>query len=465
MLSGMTEGSTGLVENAICHRYALDAISPFGRFKRSLESQMTQHRTRLSRLVPPQRRIHDMNHFKRVSVFAAFMCLVLVQQQVIGDDIFAVQSRLSTPNFQLVLELNDDSTVTSSGPLFSPAGGVYGMTFLDDTVFGIELENGTLADYLVTIPHEGPLAGQGSRVSTNPIGFPSVESLANVNGQLFATSLDFPGHMTTLITVDATNGIGMAVGSGARDVMIVGLAYDPSTDTLFGAGTPFGTLVDDPNLYTLDLANGNTTLIGNMGQAIQSLTWHEELGLIGAFDRLYKINPSTGEASVIGTSDFTDGKPDSFNGLYSLASPTPNITAPSCDFNGDNECSIEDIDILYRQPGLTDQQISDWLISSSAANPAGREFRPGDTNLDGSIDFADFLSLSANFGIGPNSTWGLGNFNADGDVNFADFLALSGNFGFGVASSEIVPEPKPSFAWISCCGLLLQMLSRKAQRN
>lgn len=409
------------------------------------------------------KRIHDMNQLKLLTILVALVIQPFLLQDVVGDDIFAVQSRLSTPNFQLFLELNDDSSVMSTGPLFSPAGGVYGMTFLDDAVFGIELENGTFTDYLVTIPHEGPLAGQGSRVSTNPVGFPSVESLANVNSQLFATSLDFPGHMTTLITVDATTGIGTAVGSGARDVMIVGLAYDPSTDTLFGAGTPFGSLVDDPNLYTFDLASGNTTLVGNMGQGIQSLTWHEELGLIGGFDGLYQIDPSTGTASSIGTGDFTDGKPDSLNGLYSLASPSPDITPPACDFNGDNDCSIEDIDILYGQPGLTDQQISGWLISSSAADPTGRVFRSGDTNLDGLVDFADFLSLSGNFGIGPDSTWGMGNFTADGEVNFADFLALSGNFGFGVANTQTVPEPKSAFAWLSSCGLLFLSLVRKQQ--
>ncbi len=407
------------------------------------------------------------NCFSTVVLYASVLGLaLLLPRTVAADDIFAVQSRLSTPNFQLFLELNDDSSVLSSGPLFSPAGGVYGMTFHDDTVYAIELENGTFVDYLATIPHEGFFVGQGSRVGTSSVGFPSVESLASANGQLLATSLDFSAHMTTLISIDATTGVGTAIGTGDRDVMIVGLAYDPTSATLFGAGTPFGTLVDDPNLYTLDMNTGATSLIGNMGHGIQSLTWHEDLGLIGAFDQLYQIDTTTGAASVIGAGNFTDGMPATFNGIYSLASPAPTVVAPGCDLNTDGSCTIADLDILYAQPGLTDQQIFDWLADASSVDPQGREFRTGDTNLDGMVDFPDFLALSGNFNAGPTSTWGMGNFNADGIVDFADFLALSSNFGFVAATTtsvQTVPEPELAPCLITCLGLALMARSRRSR--
>ncbi len=51
----------------------------------------------------------------------------------------------------------------------------------------------------------------------------------------------------------------------------------------------------------------------------------------------------------------------------------------------------------------------------------------GDTDLDGDVDFADFLQLSTNFG--QEGGWGDGDVNGDGLVNFADFIILSQNFG------------------------------------
>ena len=54
--------------------------------------------------------------------------------------------------------------------------------------------------------------------------------------------------------------------------------------------------------------------------------------------------------------------------------------------------------------------------------------RRGDTNLDGEVDFADFLVLSNNFGKTVDAVWADGDFDGDGKVEFADFLILSGNF-------------------------------------
>src|SRR6185312_15043531 len=51
----------------------------------------------------------------------------------------------------------------------------------------------------------------------------------------------------------------------------------------------------------------------------------------------------------------------------------------------------------------------------------------GDTNLDGSVNLADLLTLTRNFGHGSN--WDQGDLNYDGSVNLADFLNLSRNFG------------------------------------
>ena len=62
----------------------------------------------------------------------------------------------------------------------------------------------------------------------------------------------------------------------------------------------------------------------------------------------------------------------------------------------------------------------------------------GDADLNGEVDFADFLSLSANFG--QDGGWEAGNFDDSGDVQFADFLLLSSNFGQTAAAAATVPE-------------------------
>ena len=52
----------------------------------------------------------------------------------------------------------------------------------------------------------------------------------------------------------------------------------------------------------------------------------------------------------------------------------------------------------------------------------------GDVNLDGAVDFADFLLLSQNFGS-DSATAEEGDLNDDGVIDFADFLILSQDFG------------------------------------
>jgi hypothetical protein len=51
---------------------------------------------------------------------------------------------------------------------------------------------------------------------------------------------------------------------------------------------------------------------------------------------------------------------------------------------------------------------------------------PGDTNADGDVDFADFVTLSAHFG--QAGTRRGGDFDGNGLVDFADFVLLAENF-------------------------------------
>ena len=87
----------------------------------------------------------------------------------------------------------------------------------------------------------------------------------------------------------------------------------------------------------------------------------------------------------------------------------------------------------------------------------------GDTNLNGVVDFEDFLSLSTNFGTN-NRDWAHGNFNGDAEVNFADFLALSANFGTTLTRSEAAAVPEPSSSGLVAAGIVALLIRRKRRK-
>ncbi|MDP9175567.1 MAG: PEP-CTERM sorting domain-containing protein [Planctomycetota bacterium] len=64
-----------------------------------------------------------------------------------------------------------------------------------------------------------------------------------------------------------------------------------------------------------------------------------------------------------------------------------------------------------------------------------------DANLDGKVDFSDFVILSNHFG-GTFTSWDQGNFNYDPTVDFSDFVILSNNFGQGVTGNGTGASPK-----------------------
>jgi hypothetical protein len=71
----------------------------------------------------------------------------------------------------------------------------------------------------------------------------------------------------------------------------------------------------------------------------------------------------------------------------------------------------------------------------------------GDVNLDGIVNFRDFMILTNNFGSATTS-WRRGNFDGDAAVNFGDFVGLARSFGnqveLGKLSATNVAEPSGS---------------------
>jgi fibronectin-binding autotransporter adhesin len=93
-------------------------------------------------------------------------------------------------------------------------------------------------------------------------------------------------------------------------------------------------------------------------------------------------------------------------------------------------------------------QPSDWpiaTINQDTTAGAGRIYlkfgQPGDTNEDGVVDAADYITLKKNFGAGVGGGVGVGNFDESGTVNWADLQILTTNFGAGSTAPATTPEP------------------------
>jgi hypothetical protein len=104
--------------------------------------------------------------------------------------------------------------------------------------------------------------------------------------------------------------------------------------------------------------------------------------------------------------------------------------------------------------------------------------RPGDANLDGSVNFSDLLILAKNYN-GVGSGWFQGDFNYDGNVNFSDLLALAKNYnvpapsdpafspGFDAALASAfasVPEPT-ALMWVAAVLAPLAARGRRVRKK
>ena len=131
---------------------------------------------------------------------------------------------------------------------------------------------------------------------------------------------------------------------------------------------------------------------------------------------------------------------DDFEAILSAVEGLPG------DFNADGMLTGTDIDLLSVevQAGtnnaafdLNADAIVDELDRTTWIGDLAGSLL-GDADLDGSVQFSDFLALSASFGA--EAGWADGDFDGNGQVQFPDFLALSSNFG-ATPSTAAVPEP------------------------
>lgn len=146
-----------------------------------------------------------------------------------------------------------------------------------------------------------------------------------------------------------------------------------------------------------------------------------------------KVDPDFDSSGELNVNDM-----DLLCSAIAANSETPNL---DFDLSDNEELTAEDVELFLQLAGsLT-----------------------GDTDLNGAVDFSDFLTMSASFG--SEGSWSHGDFDCNGSVEFPDFLALSAEFGNGTATAASVPEPAAitllTFVW---AGVLLQRRRTLCQR-
>ena len=143
-----------------------------------------------------------------------------------------------------------------------------------------------------------------------------------------------------------------------------------------------------------------------------------------------------------------------------------------CDFDGDVQCDIEDLDALIMaiSTGSTDLQFdltSDgrvdlndrdaWLVQAGAENlTSGNAYKLGDANLDGAVDGNDFILWNASK-FTSTGKWSMGDFDASGFTDGSDFILWNANKFTG---SDQAAVPEPAQGWL----LLLSTLCVRRRR-
>jgi len=144
------------------------------------------------------------------------------------------------------------------------------------------------------------------------------------------------------------------------------------------------------------------------------------------------------------TAGWSQGRtPDGADQFAFFATPTPgraNLPRLAGDLNADDRVDAADIDALAAaiRLGATAAEHKEFdLDENGILDPDDLTVlveeilhtRFGDANLDGEVQFDDFVLLAINFGR-AEATWADGNFDFDNEVNFSDFVLLALHFGF-----------------------------------
>lgn len=212
----------------------------------------------------------------------------------------------------------------------------------------------------------------------------------------------------TFLQVESESGLADTLWNSLTDQGVPG----------FAENNPDATLLTESNLFgELEMADGSSVSWGRAYRQDEDL-----VARVGTADGLLNVaNVVYGEFAPDVDTDFDDSGATDVADIDALCMTVTSGTNDSAfDLTGDGNVNAEDVADFLAQTGTV----------------------AGDVNLDGEVNFSDFLVLSTNFGQSDH-TWSGGDADCNGMVAFPDFLALSNNFGAG-AEAASVPEPAGS---------------------
>ena len=288
------------------------------------------------------------------------------------------------------------------------------------------------------------------------------------------------GYDNTDVNTDPMNG-------AIVDIPAIFPEFDiaAATNNMNGTGTQragaagFQWVTVTAEVDTNAMGTGNVNVPGLASFTIANAASGEEL-FVGTIDNSSDLNPA-GEISV----DMSGGIGLMLVDFFSSNASDPNFAfalydnvrvydgffndTPDGDFNGDTNWDCADIDALVAEmvagtnnpdfdltgDGDVDaDDLAEWLVVGGAANPddtsGGNAFLPGDADLDGNVNGADFLIWNNNkFTTTP--AWCSGDFDGDGNVNGADFLIWNDN---KFTSADVASVPEPAGALLVILGTL-----------
>ena len=129
----------------------------------------------------------------------------------------------------------------------------------------------------------------------------------------------------------------------------------------------------------------------------------------------------------------------------------------TCDFDGNQACTVEDMNLLLYQglingdsqydldgSGSVDAGDVDAWLSIAGQENLGVDYVRGDTDLDGDVDAADLNNLGQNWRQMNATSWDQGDFDGNQVVDAGDLNSVGLNWQHGVAAAaatNAVPEP------------------------